>query len=93
MPDTTDQKTESRLSNLFDRTLGKSSQHNHGILTNKQAIEQHQRTLLMRQTPFVNPFNFRSVNNTGYSGHQSGTNSSDIEAVTLRQFRMSSLGC
>jgi len=79
-------KIEHRSSNSSDGTFTRHSfEHNHQILTNKHTIEPL--TSSIRQTSLVNPFN------TNYSGQQILLTSGDIEAMTMKQFRMGSLGC
>ncbi len=79
-------KIEHRSSNSSDGTFTRHSfEHNHQILTNKHIIEPP--TSSIRQTSLVNPFN------TNYSGQQILLTSGDIEAMTMKQFRMGSLGC
>ncbi|CAF5143294.1 unnamed protein product, partial [Rotaria magnacalcarata] len=62
-------------------------------------IRPHQLKLSMKCKPIVNPFNSTffsnndNNNNNNYNGQQAVLTSSDIEAMTLRQFRMSSLCC
>jgi hypothetical protein len=87
---TTNAKNDLRQSISSDGTLTRHSlDHNHQILANKHAIEP--RTTI-RQTSLINPFNYTNFNNS-YSGQQLLLTSGDIEAMTMRQFRMGSLGC
>jgi hypothetical protein len=80
-------KPEGRSSVSSDVTLRKPSfDQNHQVLTNKHAIEQNQRKTSSRQS-IVNPFN-----HSNYSGQQLLLTSGDIEAMTMKQFRMGSLG-
>ena len=65
-------------------SIGVSSKHDQ-ILTNKHI---HQR----RQPTLINPLNYINLNQT-YTGQQVLLTSGDIEAMTMRQFRMGSLGC
>ena len=65
-------------------------QNHNKLLNNSQALEQQQYRASMRQTtskiqqePFQN----------SYSGQQILLTSGDIEAMTLKQFRIGSLGC
>jgi hypothetical protein len=65
------------------------TQSNHKVLTNTHALEQHQYRASMRQTTTKNqqePFQ------NSYSGQQILLTSGDIEAMTLKQFRIGSLG-
>ena len=52
----------------------------------------HQRQRSVRQPSLINPLNFINFNTT-YTGQQLLLTSGDIEAMTMRQFRMGSLGC
>jgi hypothetical protein len=63
---------------------------NHKVLTNTHALEQHQYRASMRQTTTKNQQ--ESFLNS-YSGQQILLTSGDIEAMTLKQFRIGSLGC
>jgi hypothetical protein len=82
-------KVEHRLSNSSDGAFGRHSlEQNHQILTNKHTNEP--RTTI-RQTSPINPFNNTNFNNN-YSGQQLLLTSGDIEAMTMKQFRMGSLG-
>lgn len=64
------------------------------ILTNRHALEQHQRRTSMRQTiNHTNPMQHFSPFQSSYSGQQVLLTSGDIEAMTMKQFRMGSLGC
>jgi hypothetical protein len=65
-------------------------EQNHKVLANRHALEQLQHRASMRQSASKteqNPFH-----NT-YTGQQLLLTSGDIEAMTLKQFRMGSLGC
>ncbi len=84
---TTNTKIDPRTSISSDGTL--TREHNHQILANRHAIEP--RTSI-RQTSLVNPLNSMNFNSS-YSGQQLLLTSGDIEAMTMRQFRMGSLGC
>lgn len=72
-------KTDRRSSNT---SISKHFPDNDQILTNKH-IHQRQR---------INPLNYINLNQT-YTGQQVLLTSGDIEAMTMRQFRMGSLGC
>ena len=76
-------KNEHRSSISSIGTITKHSyEHNNQILTNKHAIEPRSSSSIM------NPFN----STTNYSGQQLLLTSGDIEAMTMKQFRMGSLG-
>ncbi|CAF3201404.1 unnamed protein product, partial [Rotaria sp. Silwood2] len=105
---TTNPKTEHRSSNSSDETLRRNSfEQNPSILKNQHFIEHYQPKISMRQTSIVNPFSFGRFNNNSnnnnnnnnnnsynnYNGQQLLLTSGDIEAMTMRQFRMGSLGC
>ncbi|CAF0768013.1 unnamed protein product [Rotaria sp. Silwood1] len=90
---TTNSKHEHRSSNSSDCTLRKNSfEQNHSIVTNQHFIEQHQPKVSVRHTSIVNPFNIRHFNHNNYNGQQLLLTSGDIEAMTMKQFRMGSLG-
>jgi hypothetical protein len=78
---TTNSKNEHRSSISSTGTITRHSYgYNNQILTNKHAIEP-------RSSSIINPFN-----STNYSGQQLLLTSGDIEAMTMKQFRMGSLG-
>ncbi len=85
-------KSPPRTPNSFEgltRTTNSPSEQNHKVLTNKHALEQHQHRASTRQTTTKNqqePFQ------NAYSGQQILLTSGDIEAMTLKQFRIGSLG-
>ena len=61
----------------------------------RQSIENdhkhlHQRSV--RQPSLINPLSYMNFNSS-YTGQQVLLTSGDIEAMTMRQFRMGSLGC
>ena len=87
-------KVESRLSDSSDGMKIHSSlfENSNQILTNRHALEEHQRRASMRQSIQKNPLNF-SPFQINSSGQQTLFTSSDIEAMTMKQFRMGSLGC
>ncbi len=86
----TNAKNDPRTSMSSDGTLTRHlSERNHQILANRHAIEPQ---TTVHHTSFINPFNYTNLNNS-YSGQQLLLTSGDIEAMTMRQFRMGSLGC
>ncbi|CAF1415487.1 unnamed protein product [Adineta steineri] len=84
-------KSLQRLSSASDKeSRSNSVEQNHKILTNKHALEQQQHRASMRQSianPNSNPFQ------TNYTGQQVLLTSGDIEAMTMKQFRIGTLGC
>jgi hypothetical protein len=82
-------KGEPRSSISSDATRTHSFEQNHQVLTNKHA-EQNQRKTSLRQS-ITNPFSNSNYNNS-YTGQQLLLTSGDIEAMTMKQFRMGSLG-
>ena len=90
---TTTSKSEHRSSNSSVGTLRRqSNEPNHQLSTNKHANEQHQPKTSMRQTTIVNPLSYAHFNNNR-NGQQVLLTSGDIEAMTMKQFQMGSLGC
>ncbi|UJR10810.1 hypothetical protein I4U23_014997 [Adineta vaga] len=73
---------ETNRSNPLDKT--------HKILTNKHALEEHQHRASMRQSAGNKHSNAAQSN---YTGQQILLTSGDIEAMTMKQFRIGSLGC
>ncbi|UJR34994.1 hypothetical protein I4U23_027770 [Adineta vaga] len=88
---TVNTKPEHRLSNSSDGTFRRHSiEPNHQILTNRHAIDRHS----SRPTSIGNALNFSSFNNNNnYNGQHVLITSGDIEAMTMKQFQMGSLGC
>jgi hypothetical protein len=80
-----------RLSNAFDGALQSNPiEQNHKTVTNNDTLEQLQHRASMRQSsakPNSNPFQ------SNYTGQQILLTSGDIESMTMKQFRISSLGC
>jgi hypothetical protein len=64
-------------------------EQNHKVLTNKHALEQFQHQASMKQT---SPKNSPQPFQNSYTGQQILT-SGDIEAMTMKQFRIGSIGC
>jgi len=90
---TTTSKSEHRTSNASIGTLRRhSNEPNHQILTNKHAFEQRQSGASIRQTSMINPLSYAHFNNN-HSGQHVLLTSGDIEAMTMKQFQMGSLGC
>ena len=90
---TTNPKIECCLSNVSDETIREDSlEQNHQLSTNKRAFEEHQPKILMKRTSIVDSFNCKNMNDSYCSGQRPLITSGDIEALTLRQFRMGSLG-
>jgi hypothetical protein len=84
-------KTLHRTSNSSD-IMSRSNpiEQNHKVLTNKHALEQHQHRASMKQpSTKTSPDPFHNT----YSGQQILLTSGDIEAMTMKQFRIGSLGC
>jgi len=66
------------------------TEQNHKVFTNKHTLDQQHHRASMRQTASKtssDPFQ------TSYSGQQILLTSGDIEAMTMKQFRIGSLGC
>ncbi|CAF1125678.1 unnamed protein product [Adineta ricciae] len=63
---------------------------NHKILTNKHTLEEQQHRVSMRQPSGIN--NSHTLPNN-HTGQQLLLTSGDIEAMTMKQFRIGSLGC
>jgi len=83
---TINSKNEHRSSISSTGTITRHSyEYNNQILTNKHAIEP--RSSSIRPSSLINPFN-----TTNYSGQQLLLTSGDIEGMTMKQFRMGSLG-
>ncbi|CAF0888771.1 unnamed protein product [Rotaria sordida] len=89
----TNPRSESRLSGSSDGTVRTNSfEQNHSVLTNQHFIEQYQPKVSVKHISIANPFNYGHFNNH-YNGQQLLLTSGDIEAMTMKQFRMSSVGC
>ncbi|CAF1297730.1 unnamed protein product [Rotaria magnacalcarata] len=88
-------KNERGLSNSSDGILSRPSEQNHQIMLNEHADELYQPKISMKRTTIINPFNYGRFNNNNnsFNAQQILLTSGDIEAMTMRQFRMSSLGC
>lgn len=87
-PTTKSSKRESNSSDGNNRS--NPPEQNHKVLTNKHALERSQHRASMRQAPVKNyPDPFQN----SYSGQQILLTSGDIEAMTMKQFRIGSLGC
>ncbi|CAF1388982.1 unnamed protein product [Adineta ricciae] len=86
---TTNVKVDRRLSNSSDGTFRRHSvEGNHQILTNRHAIDGN-----YRATSISNPFNSTNSFHNNYNGQRVLITSGDIEAMTMKQFQMGSLGC
>jgi hypothetical protein len=88
-PSSSTVKTVQRSSDVISRSI--PLEQNHKVLTNKHALEQHQHRASMRQSSSSknHPDSFHS----NYSGQQLLLTSGDIEAMTMKQFRIGSIGC
>ncbi len=78
-----------RSSSSSTGTTRHSLEHSNQILTNKHSIESQPSSIHQTST-ILNPFNSMHYNNS-YGGQQLLLTSGDIEAMTMRQFRMGSL--
>jgi hypothetical protein len=87
----TTEKTPQRSSNSSDGTSRATpTEQNHKVLTNTHALEQFQHRASMKQsTGRNNPNPFQN----NYTGQQILLTSGDIEAMTMKQFRIGSIGC
>ncbi|CAF1375144.1 unnamed protein product [Adineta steineri] len=91
---TTTSKSDHRSSNSSEDAHRRHSvEPNHQVLVNKYAFDQSlSRTSMRPPTSIVNPLSNRQYNNN-YTGQQVLLTSGDIEAMTMKQFQMGSLGC
>ena len=65
-------------------------EQNHKVLTNRHALEQFQHRASMKQSSQKsNPQSFQN----NYTGQQLLLTSGDIESMTMKQFRIGSIGC
>jgi len=84
---TTNSKNDHRSSTSSVGTITKHPfEYNNQILTNRYAVES--KSSSNRPSSLINPFI-----STNYTGQQLLLTSGDIEAMTMKQFRMGSLGC
>lgn len=77
-----------------DATKIRPSEDNHQRETCNHSIKQNPPKIRVNTKSIMNAFNYARFNSHNNSGQQQPVSTSgDIEAMTLRQFRMSSLGC
>ncbi len=82
-------RTSQNTSNSSD-VISRSNpiEQNHKVVPNKYALEQHRASMKLATTKNApDPFH------NSYSGQQILLTSGDIEAMTMKQFRIGSLGC
>lgn len=86
-------RTEHRSSNSSDGTFRRHSvEPNRQVLANKYAVERTHPRPTLRATSIGSPLSFGQCN-PNYSGQQILITSGDIEAMTMKQFQVGSLGC
>ena len=82
-------KVDHRSSNSSDETFRRHSvDPNHQVLTNRHGLDGN-----YRATSISNPFHSTNSFHNNYNGQRVLITSGDIEAMTMKQFQMGSLGC
>lgn len=91
-------KGQRGVSNSSDGATNKTQlDQNQQVLLNEHTNETNEQIMSIKQSSIVNPLNYGCLNthtnNNSFNVQQILSTSDDTEAMTMRQFRMSSIGC